>query len=383
MKQTLNDLKKYNHKKISPEEAIRTFIKPGDRIFIDSGCSEPLELTKALIDLGLQLPDVEIIHFISLSDVDYYKTAGYKEHIFRHNTFFINNSLRDAVRRGIADYTPMLFSDIPLLFKRGQMHLKTALIQVSLPDRYGLCSYGINVDVAKSIAESAEHIIAEINPKMPRTLGDSFIHMNKIDAFVVSDHDIIEFTYKPSSEENKKIGKHVASLIEDESTLQIGIGRIPNAITDELMDKKDLGIHTDVFSDGVVDLVENGVVTCDKKTIHKGKIVTSFVMGTKRLYDFVNDNSFIEFHSADYCCNPYIISQNRRQVAINGALSVDITGQVNADSLGSLLYSGLGAQIDFVRGAHRSIEGKPITVLPSTAALKDGTVVSRILPYLQ
>jgi acyl-CoA hydrolase/GNAT superfamily N-acetyltransferase len=378
-----SNIKKYESKLVGIEKAITNFIKPGDRIFIDSGCSEPISLTSKLIELSPQLPDVEMIHFISLSDLDYYKTAGGKEDLFRHNVFFISDNLRGAIRKGFADYTPMLLSDIPRFFERGQMHLKTALLQVSPPDEFGFCSYGINVDIAKPLAESAENIIAEINPKMPRTLGDSFIHMNDIDAFILSDHDIIEFTYEPPDEIVKKIGRYVASLIEDESTLQMGIGKIPNAVIDELKDKKDLGVHSEVFSDGIVDLVEKGVITCKKKTIHKGKIICSFVMGSRRLYDFVDNNPFVEFHPSNYCNDPFIISQNKKQVAINATLTIDLTGQINADSLGPLFYSGIGGQVDFVRGASRSKGGKPISVLPSTATLKDGSVVSRIVPYLQ
>ncbi|TKJ20255.1 MAG: hypothetical protein CEE43_12980 [Promethearchaeota archaeon Loki_b32] len=376
-------LKKYNKKQVSLEDAIKKYVKPGNRIFIDSGCSEPIDLTKKLIEMGLNLPDVEILHFLSLSDLDYYETAGGIEDLFRHNAFFIGKSLRQYVEVGQADYTPMLLSEIPKLFKSGKMHLDTALIQVSPPDRYGFCSFGINIDIVKPIAESADYVIAEINPKMPRTLGDSFIHMDDIDAFVLSNHDIIEFTYGELDEVSIKIAKFVASLIEDESTIQMGIGQIPNAVTKELTEKKDLGVHSEVFSDGIVDLVEKGVVTCKKKTLHKDKIICSFVMGSKKLYDFVDDNPMVEFHPCDYTNDPFIISRNKKQVAINAALSVDLTGQVNSDSLGHRFYSGIGGQVDFVRGAGRSIEGKPIMTLPSTATLKDGTIVSRIVPYLQ
>ncbi|MFX1502563.1 MAG: GNAT family N-acetyltransferase [Promethearchaeota archaeon] len=376
-------LKKYKEKHMSVDDAIKKFIKPGNRIFIDSGCSEPIDLTKKLIELGLKLPDIEILHFLSLSDLDYYETAGGIEDLFRHNAFFIGKSLRKYVENGQADYTPMLLSEIPTLFKSGKMHTDTALIQVSPPDRYGFCSYGINVDIVKAIAESAEKVIAEINPKMPRTLGDSFIHMDDIDAFILSEHDIIEYTYGELDDVSTRIAKFVASLIEDESTIQMGIGQIPNAVTEELKDKKDLGVHSEVFSDGIVDLVENGVVTCKKKTIHKDKIICSFVMGSKRLYNFVDDNPMVEFHPCDYTNDPFIISQNKKQVAINAALSVDLTGQVNSDSLGYRFYSGIGGQVDFVRGAGRAIDGKPIMTLPSTATLRDGTVVSRIVPYLR
>ncbi len=376
-------LKKYKEKQRSLDDIIKKYIKPGNRIFIDSGCSEPIDLTKKLIELGLKLPDVEILHFLSLSDLDYYETAGSIEDLFRHNAFFIGKSLRKYIEIGQADYTPMLLSEIPKLFKSGKMHLDTALIQVSPPDRYGFCSFGINVDIVKPIAESAEYVIAEINPKMPRTLGDSFIHMEDIDAFVLSEHDIIEFTYGELDDISIRIAEFVASLVEDESTIQMGIGQIPNAVTQQLKEKRDLGVHSEVFSDGIVDLVEKGVVTCKKKNLHKDKIICSFVMGSKKLYDFVDDNPMVEFHPCDYTNDPYIISKNKKQVAINAALSVDLTGQVNSDSLGHRFYSGIGGQVDFVRGAGRSIDGKPIMTLPSTATLKDGTLVSRIVPYLQ
>lgn len=379
----LESLKKYNNKKVSVENAILKFIKPGDRIFIDSGCAEPIDLTQKLITLGPKLPDVEILHFLSLSDLDYYETAGGIEDLYRHNAFFIGKSLRKYIKGGQADYTPMLLSEIPWLFKLGKMHLDTALIQVSPPDRYGYCSYGINVDIVKPIAEAADFVIAEINPKMPRTLGDSFIHMDDIDAFIISDHDIIEYDYGETEEVAQKIAKFVASLIEDESTIQMGIGQIPNAVTVELESKRNLGVHSEVFSDGIVDLVEKGVVTCKKKTIHKDKIICSFVMGSRRLYDFCDDNPMVEFHPCDYTNDPYIISQNRKQVAINAALSVDLTGQVNSDSIGHQFYSGIGGQVDFVRGSARAIDGKPIMVLPSTAKLNDGKIVSRIVPFLQ
>jgi acyl-CoA hydrolase/GNAT superfamily N-acetyltransferase len=376
-------INKYSKKKVSSGKAIKGYISPGDRIFIDSGCAEPIDLTQKLIELGPELPDVEILHFLSLSDLDYYETAGGIEDLFRHNAFFIGKSLRKYIKGGQADYTPMLLSEIPKIFKSGQMHLDTALIQVSPPDKYGFCSYGINVDIVKPIAEAAENVIAEINPKMPRTLGDSFIHMDDIDAFILSEHDIIDFNYGEPDDVANKIANYVSSLIEDESTIQMGIGEIPNAVTRELQDKKDLGVHSEVFSDGIVDLVEKGVVTCRKKSIHRGKIICSFVMGSRRLYDFVDDNPMVEFHPCDYTNDPYIISQNYKQVAINAALTVDLTGQVNSDSLGHRFYSGIGGQVDFVRGAARSKDGKPIMVLPSTATLKDGTMVSRIVPHLQ
>jgi acyl-CoA hydrolase len=376
-------LRKYQKKQVSIDDAVKNYIRPGNRIFIDSGCSEPIDLTKKLIELGPTLPDVEILHFLSLSDLDYYETAGGIEDLFRHNALFIGKSLRKYIREGQADYTPILLSEIPRLFKLGKMHIDTALIQVSAPDKYGYCSFGINVDIVKTIAEVADYVVAEINPKMPRTLGDAFIHMDDIDAYILSDHDIIEYSYGESDKTATDIAKYVASLIEDESTIQMGIGIIPNAVTDALHEKKDLGVHSEVFSDGIVDLVEQGVITCKKKTIHKDKIICSFVMGSKRLYEFVDDNPMVEFHPSDYTNDPYIISRNKRQVAINAALSVDLTGQINSDSIGYKFFSGIGGQVDFVRGSARAKYGKPIMVIPSTAKLKDGTTVSRIVPYLR
>ena len=376
-------LDKYKDRDMSAEEAIRKYIKPGDRIYIDSICAEPTVLTRKLIEIGEDLPDVQILHLLSLSDLDYYKDMSRIEKLFRHNSFFVGENMRNAVNKGKADYTPMLLSRIPQLFQRGKMHLDTILIQVTPPSRYGYCSFGTNVNIVKPLAEAADHVIAEINPNMPVSLGDSFIHINNIDAFTRVDHDIIEFSYEEPDENAIKISKYVASLIENESTIQMGIGQIPNAVTKELIDKKDLGVHSEVFSDGIVDLVDQGVITCRKKTLHKDKIISSFVMGSKKLFDFVNLNPMVEFHPVDYVNDPYIISQNKKQVAINAALSVDLTGQVNSDSIGHRFYSGIGGQVDFIRGAARAEDGKPIMVLPSTATLKDGTRVSRIVPYLQ
>lgn len=375
-------LDKYKHKQVQIDDALREYIQPGERIFIGSGCAEPTDLVRRLIQLGPEFPDIEILHFINLSKLNYYKRAGSKSDQFRHNAFFIGRSLRESVKLGRADYTPMMLSDIPRFFQRGQMHVETALIQVSPPDKYGYCSFGVNVDIAKPIAEAANHVIAEINPRMPRTLGDSFIHMDKISGFIPANHEIIEFKYDKPDYTIKYIAKYVASLIEDESTIQTGIGLVPNAVTTKLMDKKDLGVHTEVFSDGMVDLIEAGVVTCEKKTINKGKVICSFVIGSRKSYDYIDDNPMFEFHPTSYCNDPFIIAQNKKQISINAALSVDLTGQVNADSLGPQFYSGIGGQMDFMRGASRSEGGKPITVLPSTATLEDGTVISRIVPFL-
>jgi acyl-CoA hydrolase/GNAT superfamily N-acetyltransferase len=379
----LSYLKKYNKKKVSVETAIQKYVAPGSRIYIGGGCSEPTDLMQKLIELAPRLPDVEIMHALSISDLDYYATSDSPD-LFRYNAFFIGRSLRKHVINGLADYTPMLLSDVPKLFKTGQKHLDTALLQVTPPDKKGMCSLGINVDIHKAVADSADKLVVEINPNMPRTYGDSLVHMNDIDAFVMSDHKIVEFSFpeKPNIYE-KRIGRFVASLIEDGSTIQIGIGRLPNAILPFLSDKKDLGIHSVVITDRIVDLVEQGVITGKKKTINKGKIVSAFGLGTRKLFDFVHENPSVEFHPCDYVNDPNIINMNYKQVSLNSAISIDITGQINADSMGYRFYSGIGGLIDFTRGAARSKGGKPIIIIQSTATLSNGNRVSKIVPCLQ
>ena len=362
--------------------ALENYLKPGTRIFIGSACSEPIELTKKLIELAPKLPDIEIIHLLSLSDLQLYEREEL-EAIFRYNAFFIGRSLRKHVMEGKADYTPMLLSEIPRLFKSGQIHLDTALIQVSPPNKKGYCSLGINVDICKAMVESAEVVIAEINPKMPRTMGDSLIHMDQITAFVLAKHELIEFHYPPADDVSTKIAKFVASLIEDGSTIQTGIGITSNAVLTQLEDKKDLGVHSIVITDNIVDLVEKGVINGKKKSINKGKITCGFALGSKKLYDFINENPMVEFHTCDYVNDIGVIGQNEKQVSVNGAISVDITGQVNADSLGYRFYSGIGSLVDFIWGAARSKDGKPIIVLPSTTVTSDGKYISRIKPCLQ
>lgn len=375
-------LKKYGDKQTTTENAIKQYVHPGNRIFIGGGCSEPKNLMQKLIELSAKLPDVEIVHALSVSDLDYYAASDSPDN-FRYNAFFIGRSLRNHVLEGRADYTPMLLSEVPKIFKSGQIHLDTAIVQLTPPNKKGYCSLGINVDLTKAMADSADNLIAEVNPKVPWTHGDSLIHMDDINAYVTSNNDLIEYTYKKADVKVKRVGRFVASLIENGSTLQIGIGKLPNEIIPALIEKKDLGIHSVLITDGIVDLVEKGVITGNKKSIHKGKIITSFALGTKRLYDFVDDNPMVEFHPCDYVNDVNVIGQNYKQVSINGAISIDITGQVNADSLGYRLYSGVGGLIDFTMGAARSIDGKPIIVIPSTAILPDGTRISRIVPCLK
>lgn len=352
-------------------------IRKGARVFIGSACGEPQLLVKTLIDVADNLADTEIIHFLDLGIASYTDEKFTEK--FRHNALFIGSNTRAAIKEGRADYTPIFLSEIPLLMLRGSLPIDVALISVSPPDKNGYVSLGISVDITKTACEAADYVVAEVNPNMPRTLGDSFLHVSEIDAFVENDIPLLEFVQKAPGDIAKSIGEHIADLIENESTIQTGVGRIPNSVFPYLLNKRDLGIHTETFTDGIIDLIEAGVITCKKKSIHPGKVIAAFCMGTKRLYDYVDNNPLFEFHPCKYVNDPYVIAQNDRMVSINSALTVDITGQVNSDSLGFIFYSGIGGQVDFVRGSAMSRRGKSIMVLPSTT---DDGKNSRIVPYL-
>ncbi|MFA5897315.1 MAG: GNAT family N-acetyltransferase [Thermoplasmata archaeon] len=367
---------RYEEKVRTPGEAVAA-VQSGDHVFIGSGAAEPQKLVEALVARANSVFGTEIMHIMTLGIAPYTEPKWGDN--FRHNALFIGPNVREAVQEGRADYTPIFLSEIPRLFETGRLPIDVALIQVSPPDRHGYCSYGVSVDIVKPAAESASLVIAEVNEQMPRTLGDSFIHVDDIDFLVPVDYPILETTHPQPDEVARNIGRHIANLIEDGSTLQMGIGTIPDSVLFFLRDKKDLGIHTEMFSDGMMALVELGVITNMKKTIHKGKVIASFCMGSKKLYDFVDNNPFIEFHPTSYTNDPFVIAQNDKMVSINSALQIDLTGQVCADSLGHYFYSGVGGQVDFVRGASRSKGGKPIIALPSTA--QDGTI-SRISAQL-
>jgi len=370
------DPKRYESKKRTIDEVVR-LIKPGSRIFIGSGAAEPQTLIKVLIEKGKYIDDHETINLIVFG------TSPYAESVlsrpFHQNAFFVGPNIRDAVNEGRAEYTPIFLSELPALIRSGRLKIDVALIQVAPPDCYGLCSFGVSVGVTKAGVSSASIVIAEVNKQMPRTLGDCFMHVDDIDYIVESDLPLLAWSTPQPDEVSRRIGQNVAKLINDGATIQAGIGMIPNAILKHLKDKNELGIHTDIFSDGIIDLVEAGVVTNRRKTLHNGKIIAAYCMGTQRLYDFVDDNPLIEFHPCDYTNDPFTIAQNDSMISINGAIQVDLTGQVCADSIGDYFYSGIGGQVDFVRGAARSKGGKPVIVLPSTA--KDGTV-SRIVTHL-
>jgi acyl-CoA hydrolase/GNAT superfamily N-acetyltransferase len=371
------DWPKMYKEKLTDAHTALAKIRRGARIFIASACGEPQLLVQTLLDMARMFADVEIIHFLDLGLTDYTSDI-YTAH-FRHNALFIGENARAAIQAGRADYTPIFLSEVPLLMQRGSMPIDVALITVSPPDMNGYVSLGISVDITKTAAQTASYVVAEVNTNMPRTLGDSFMHVSEISAFVENNAPLLEFVQKSPDNIAQSIGQLIADLIDNESTIQTGVGKIPNSVFPYLKNKKDLGVHTETFNDGLIDLIESGVVTCRKKSLHPGKVVASFCMGTRRLYEYINNNPLFEFRPCQYVNDPYIIAQNDRMVSINSALTVDLTGQVCSDSLGFEFYSGIGGQVDFVRGSAMSKRGKSIMVLPSTT--EDGSI-SRIVPYL-
>jgi acetyl-CoA hydrolase len=375
-------IERYTSKLRTAEEATQC-IRSGQRVYVHPGCAMPEVLVNAMCSRFQELEDVEVLHLLTVGKTRY--SSPEMEGHFRHNALFIGKNVREAVNDGRADFTPVFLSEIPDLFYRGVLPLDVALIHVSPPDEHGFCSFGVGVECTKPATEVAKIIIAQINPQMPRTLGDCFIHVDKLTYCVEADVPIKELPQvsKDSTAAEiavyNKIGENIAGLIEDGSTLQIGIGSIPDAVMPFLHGKKHLGLHTEMFSDGAMKLIEGGIITNERKTLHPGKIVASFVLGTRPLYDFIDNNPVIEFHPSHYVNDPFIIAKNNKMVAINSAIEVDLTGQVCADSIGKQFYSGFGGQVDFIRGAARSNSGKPIIALPSTA--KHG-LHSRIVPML-
>jgi acyl-CoA hydrolase/GNAT superfamily N-acetyltransferase len=367
---------RYRSRLTTASEALR-LVRRGCCVFIGSGAAVPQLLVGELSKMSAQLANVKLVHSLTLALTPYVESE-YGD-LFRHDALFIGPDVRDAVSEGRADYTPVFLSEVPRLFSSQSVYLDVALIQVTPPDEDGFCSYGVSVDVVKAAAESARYVIAEVNPRMPRTLGDSFIHVDQIDALVENDAPLPEPQYPPPDEVSLKIAQNIASLVENGATIQIGISKIARALPPFLEEKKDLGVHTELVTDWIVDLMEEGVVTNARKTLNPGKVVTSFCLGSRRLYDSVHNNPAFEFRPCDYTNAPSIIGQHEKMTAINSALEIDLTGQVCSDSLGQVFYSGLGGQVDFIRGAAASKGGKPIIALPSTAA---GGVMSRIVPAL-
>lgn len=372
----------YSKKLTTSDEAVKR-IKSGDNIVIQPGCAVPLELVRAMVRRKDDLENVTIYHILIVGELPYVN-PGMEKH-FKHKAFFTGANVRKAVHEGRAEFIPIFLSEVPLLFKKNIIPVDIALLNVSPPDEHGFCSYGVDVGTIKTAAEKAKIVIAQINSEMPRSLGDSFIHINKIHHIVEHTEPISELPQvDPNTSEEMlqiydAIGKNTAELIEDGSTLQMGIGAIPDSVMKYLRDRRNLGIHTEMFSDGIVSLVEEGIINGEEKTIHPGKIIVGFVLGTKRVFKFIDNNPVIEFHPQEYVNDPFIIAQNKKMVAINSAIEIDITGQVCADSIGTKIFSGIGGQVDFIRGAAHSEGGKPIIALPSIT--KDGEV-SRIVPQL-
>ena len=381
---------KYSNMIMTAEQAV-TKIRPGQRVFIGSGGAQPLHLVRALVARHAELADTQVLSSLTLGEAPY----AFKELAdhFSVNSFFISANVREMVQEGYGDYTPLSLSDIPALFSSGEMPIDVALIQVTPPDAQGRCSLGISVDIVKAAAANAGLVIAQVNPQMPWTLGDSFVSVLDLDILVPVDEPLIETPYagfiddvqtgawaSDASSITQAIGENVASLVEDGSTLEVGIGRIPHAVVTHLKDKKDLGVHTEVITEAVIRLIEAGVITGSQKSADRGKIVTSFAIGTKELYEYVDNNPIFSFNPTEYVNDPFVIGQQNKMVAINTALEIDLTGQVCADSLGTKFYSGIGGQADFNQGAGRSDGGRAIIALPSTA---EGGKVSRIVPVLK
>lgn len=363
-------------KVVSAAEAVNV-IKSGDRVFIHGIAAAPSHLIEAMTARAGELRNVEIVHLHTEGDAPY--TRPELEDSFRVNAFFVGGNVRKAVQEGRGDYIPVFLSEIPALFRKGVLPLDVALIHVSPPDKHGFCSLGVSVDIAKAAVETAQVVVAQVNPQMPRTIGDALVDVRDIDMIVEVNEPLPEQAMPELSETDRAIGRNIAELIDDGATLQMGIGTIPNAVLASLTGHKHLGVHTEMFSDGLINLVEMGVVTGERKIKHPGKIVAGFVMGTRRLYDFVDDNPQVLMLDIAYVNDSAVIRRNPRVTAINSAIEVDLTGQVCADSIGMKQYSGVGGQMDFIRGASLSDEGKPIIALPSTTARGE----SKIVPFLK
>lgn len=358
------------------EDAVKP-VKSNDRVFVHSVAAVPQILIDALVERAAELRDVELVHLHTEGKATYAEPAYVES--FKVNAFFVGPNIRNAVNDGRADYIPVFLSEIPALFRRGVLPIDVALIHVSTPDKHGFCSLGVSVDIARSAVECAKIVVAQINPQMPRTHGDALVHISDIDHAVFVDTPLPEVKMPELTDIDRAIGSYVAEMIEDGSTLQMGIGSIPNAVLASLLGHKDLGIHTEMFSDGLIELVEKGVVTGRKKAKHPGKIVAGFVMGTRRLYDFIDDNPQVLMLDIAYVNDSAVIRRNPRVIAVNSAIEVDLTGQICADSIGTRQYSGVGGQMDFIRGASLSEGGKPIIALPSITSRGE----SKIVPFLK
>lgn len=362
---------------ITAEEALN-IIKPGQRVFVHGGAATPHFMLRKLAERASTLWNVEIVS-ISLQGDAVIADKKYKDS-FRINSLFVSQNVREAVNAGRGDYVPIFLSEIPILFRNGILPLDVAIVQVSPPDKHGYCSLGVSVDIAGTAVKTAKYVIGQVNPRMPRTLGDGLVHVNEFYAMVQAEEDLPEVLSKDShSEISNRIGVNCAGLIEDGATLQMGIGSVPDAVLANLKNHRELGVHTEMFSDGIIPLIENGVVTNQHKRKHRGKTVTSFLLGSRKLYDFVDDNPSIVVLNINYVNDTAVIRTNPKVTAINSAIEVDITGQVCSDSIGTYHYSGVGGQMDFIRGASLSEGGKPIIALPSVTSKG----ISRITSFLK
>lgn len=363
-------------KYVTAEQAVQV-VKSGDRVYVQAAAATPTVLTKALTQRASELKNVEICHLHTEGEAPYANPELAAS--FHVNSFFIGGNVRHTLKAGNGSYTPVFLSELPNLFRKNVLPIDVVFIHVSPPDKHGYCSLGVSVEASIAAIENAKIVIAQVNPNMPRTFGDGILHESEIDYLVDVNIPIYAHHIEPFTPIEEKIGEFVASLIEDKSTLQMGIGSIPNAALSKLTNHKDLGLHTEMFSDGVIDLIESDVINCNYKGTTRGRVLATFLMGSKRLYDFVDDNSFIEMKESSAVNDTARIRKNPKMVAINSAIEVDVTGQVCADSIGGKMYSGVGGQMDFMRGASLSIGGKAIIALPSQT--KRGE--SRIVPFLK
>lgn len=369
-------LTRYQGKIVTADEAV-SVIKPGDHVFVGTACATPVTLVQALERIDPSLPDVQFYHFLTTGAVAHEDGAP-KTH-YRHRSFFIGSDVRAAAALGIADYVPISLAQVPPLIENGRIPIDVALIQTSLPDEFGYVSLGVSVDITLPAVQNAKKVIAEINPSMPYTLGDTFFHLDKIDRLVMVETPVIEYQHPLTNAVGERIARYIASIIDDGSTLHIGIGRIPNEVLNYLVDRQDLGIHTDVITDSIVPLIERGIITGAQKSSHRGKIVASYCLGTRRLYHIINKNPMFSFHPIDYVSDVHLISQQKRMVSVTQAFAVDLTGQICADQFQGEFYSGVSTQPEFIRGTAYAPGGKPIICLPSTT---DDGKTSRIRPLL-
>ncbi len=378
----LRDMAARHPEKFAPKNAVFSHIHPGNRIFIGTGCGEPQHLVHELIEYVQSHPkaffDTELLQVWTLG-VAPYGDAKFKD-IFRHNSFFIGNNTRDAVNRGIADYTPIFLSQVPGLFQRRMVPIDVALIQTSLPDDHGFMSLGISVDIVKAAVESATLVIAQVNAEMPRIHGDTFLNIRDIDFVLPHDEPLLEFAAVVADEIAERIGKYVSRIVQDGDTIQVGYGSIPNAILKHLSDKQHLGVHTELLTDGIVELMKQGVIDNSRKDLNRGKTVAAFSMGRRETYRYLHDNPAIEFRQVNYTNNPTVLARQRCMTAINSALEIDLTGQATAESIGEVFYSGIGGQADFMRGAILSPGGKTILAIQSTA---ENGEISRVVPFVR